>query len=183
MIRGRAADVLYVVVLAAAGLLYMQLAYRPAKGDVDSKSRRLRTTRAEICKSDDFTRGLDDLERYLREFKEAIAQLDRLVPASIDGDARLREIDEVVRRCGLRSRSIRPDPPVPHGPVTAHPLTITVSGTYEQIVRFVFEVESLPRHTRATRISVEHELERDADLRAQIELTSFSVGADTGGNA
>ncbi|MFG0318159.1 MAG: type 4a pilus biogenesis protein PilO [Planctomycetota bacterium JB042] len=178
----RASDLAYVAGLVLAGLTYVQLFYRPAAAEVESQSRRLRTTRAEICKSDDFTRGLDDLERYLSEFRDALAELDRLVPTSVDGDARLREIDAVVGACGLRSRSIRPDPAQPQGPVTAHPLTITVSGSYEQIVRFLFEVESLPRHTRATRITLEPELERDAPLRAQVELTSYSVASESGGN-
>jgi len=178
--RGRTADIAFVAALVVIGGVYFQAIYRPAARSVRSQSLRLLTTRAEIVKSDDFTSGLEDLERYLREFQEAIADLDRLVPSHIDGDDRLREINGVVQACGLKSRSIRPDPAVPFGPVTAHPLTITVSGTYEQILGFLFQAEALPRLTRATQVSVEHDLEQSHALRAQIELTTFSVGADGG---
>ncbi|MBI4880907.1 MAG: type 4a pilus biogenesis protein PilO, partial [Planctomycetes bacterium] len=179
--RSRTTDYAFVGALALAGVLYLQLVHRPAVRGVDAKSRRLMSTQAEICKSDDFTRGLDDLERYLQEFEQALADLDRLVPGHIDSDDRVREITGVASRCGLSPTSIRPDQPVPRGSVMVHPLTVKVCGGYEQIVRFLFEAESLPRHTRVTQLTIEREPEAPARLLAEIELTSHSVARDAAG--
>ena len=178
--RSRASDYLFLGGLAVAGLVFLQVFYRPAVEQAENKGRRLRTTQAEILKSEDFTRGLKDLEQYLEEFKLAINDLDRLVPRRIDNDDRLREVSSVIRSCGLRADSIRPEAPAPKGPLTIHPLTVRVAGSYEQIVRFLFAAESLPRHTRVTHLSVEHSLDRRGDLGAEIELTSFSVGDSVG---
>jgi Tfp pilus assembly protein PilO len=179
--RSRVSDYVFVGALAIAGLLFLQCFYRPAVLEVEDRGRRLRTTRAEILKSEDFIRGLQDLEQYLDEFKLAIADLDRLVPRRIDNDDRLREVSSVIRTCGLRADSIRPEAPAPTGPLTIHPLIVKVVGSYEQIVRFLFEAESLPRHTRITRLSIEHAPGRGAELAAEIVLTSFSVGETGGG--
>lgn len=183
--RSRVSDYVFLGALAVAGVLFLQLIYRPAVELVEGKGRRLRTTQAEILKSEDFTRGLDDLERYLEEFQVAIADLDRLVPRRLDNDDRLREISSVISGCGLLADSIRPDPPVPIGSLTTHPLTVKVVGEYAQIVQFLFEAESLPRHTRVTQLAVEHSLGRPGVLGAEIELTSYSVGSvgEGGGRA
>ncbi|MFH0945825.1 MAG: type 4a pilus biogenesis protein PilO [Planctomycetota bacterium] len=181
--RSRCSDYVFVGVLAVAGVLFLQFLYRPAVAEVEGKGRRLRTTQAEILKSEDFTRGLDDLERYLEEFQVAISDLDRLVPRRLDTDDRLREISSVISGCGLLADSIRPDPPLPKGSLTIHPLTVKVVGDYAQIVRFLFQAESLPRHTRVTQLAVEHSLGRPGVLGAEIELTSYSVGSvDEGGD-
>ncbi len=179
--RSRTTDYLFVGALAIAGVFFLQFVHRPAVRGVESKSRRLMATEAEICKSDDFTRGLDDLERYLQEFEQALADLDRLVPGHIDSDERVREITGVASRCGLAATSIRPDQPVPRGSVMVHPLTVKVCGGYEQIVRFLFEVESLPRHTRVTQLTIQREEETPGRLRAEIQLTSHSAAREETG--
>ncbi len=172
--KWRAADSVFTGVLLGASWLYIQFVFLPKSAGLSDRLERLRTTQAQILKSDDYARGLEDLERCLDEFGEAIAELDRLVPDRLDGDLRLREISGVARECGLVARSIRPDAPVPKGAVVAHPLTVHVSGQYEQILRFLFAAESLARHTRVTLVTVEQE-DADGNLRAKVELTSYSV--------
>lgn len=174
--KGRVSDYVFLALLALSGILYLQLLYRPAVSEMEKLGRRVRTSHAEILKSEDFTRGLEDLELYLEEFETAINELDRLVPRRFDTDDRLREISSVVKGCGLRADSIRPDQPVPTGAITAHPLSVRVSGSFEQIGLFLHQAESLPRHTRVTNFSVEHSSERHGELAAEIELTSYSVG-------
>lgn len=173
--RGRASDYIFLGGMFLVGLVFFKVFYQPAMKEVDMSSIRLRSTMAEISKSEDFTRGLEDLQKYLDEYEGAIADLDRLVPGRINRDARLREINDMVTSCDLRSRSIRPDPSVDLGNVTAHPLTIVISGSYEKIVRFLFEAESLPRYTRVTRMTVEPHREQAGMLVAEIELTSYSI--------
>lgn len=175
--KARLADYVFVSLLATAGLLYLQLVHLPSLKELKAQGRLLATTRAEILKSEDFIRGLDDLERYLREFEQAIADLDRLVPQRLDADDRLREISSLVLDCGLRADSIRPDAPHARGAVTSHPLSIKVSGSYAAVSRFLAAAESLPRHSRVTELTLQHSLEQKGALGAEIELTSYSVGA------
>jgi Tfp pilus assembly protein PilO len=173
--KWRAADYAFITALLCVSGTYIQFVFLPASRALGSRVERLRSTQAKILKSDDYARGLDDLERYLVEFGDAIAELDRLVPERLDGDGRLREISRVAKECGLVARSIRPDAATLRGAVTAHPLTIHVTGRYEQVLRFLFAAESLARHTRVTLVTIEQDGDLPGALKAKIELTSYSV--------
>jgi len=169
--------------LGLLAVLYAQFAARPALEDLAERRARLVATRAEIARGDNFTRGLEDLARYLDEFATALSELDRLVPKAADSDVRLRDVNAIGQRLGLAVTKIRPDPPTPRGEITAHPLTIHVRGTYPQLENFLYEVESLARLSRVTRCEVSRAdaSNLDASIDAEVELTSFSVSAADGG--
>lgn len=184
MNRRRLLDYGFVAALGAVGALHLRFIHRPAVREVAELGHRLNETRAEICRSEDFTRGLADLERYLKDFEDSLGELDRLVPEHGDGDDRVREIAAVVGRFGLSANSIRPDPAEPSGTVSAHPLTVKLSGGFAQLLAFLFEVERLPRHTRVTRLSLRSEVDRrgtGGTVAGEVELTAYSVAAETGG--
>lgn len=168
----------FAVGLGLLAVLYAQFGARPALNDLSAKRARLVATRAEIARGENFTRGLEDLARYLEEFKNALSELDRLVPKAADSDVRVRDVTAIGRRLGLAVTRIRPDPPSPRGDITALPLTIHVRGSYPQLEAFLFEVESLARLSRVTRCEVTRvESSQDGAVDAEVELTSFTVSA------
>jgi Tfp pilus assembly protein PilO len=179
----RTTDMLFLGGLVVLSAAFLQFVFRPALAAESALRTELMATRASISRADDFTRGLEDLERYLREFENALAALDELVPRRIDADERVREVSGVVTACGLAANSIRPDPGKPKGPIVQHPLTVKVTGDYASVLRFVSAVESLPRHTRATRLTLENDAGAPGPLRVEVELTAFSVGGDAEGGA
>lgn len=174
---------MFAVGLGLLAVLYAQFAARPALNDLSAKRARLVATRAEISRGDNFTRGLEDLARYLEEFKSALSELDRLVPKAADSDVRVRDVNAIGERLGLAVTQIRPDPPTPRGDITAHPLTIHVRGNYPQLETFLYEVESLARLSRVTRCEVSRVEGATGDIvNAEVELTSFSVSSAGAGS-
>lgn len=172
--RTRPIDLAFGAALTLLGAAHFLLVYRPSVRRADSLAAEIQSINAEICRSEDFTRGLEDLERYLSDFEESLAALDRLVPEKFDSDERIRDVDRLARTLGLRTRSIRPDPPRREGSVTLHPMSLAVAGSFADVLRFVQAAESLPQLTRATSITIEPERGGRA-LEAKLELTSFSL--------
>ncbi len=187
MKSGRITDWLFATAVAGAGIAFFLAIYRPQLRSIDAIQRRIVNTRGEISRSESFMRGLEDLERYLRDFQESLAGLDRLVPAKTDADERFREIIAVADRCGLHDTNVRPDPALPFGSVVVHPLVVKVTGTFGEVQKFLFESEALQRHTRVTRFLVQHQepatpgAPQTAAVNAEIEITSYSIVAEGGG--
>ncbi|MBL8765741.1 MAG: type 4a pilus biogenesis protein PilO [Planctomycetes bacterium] len=179
----RPTDALTLGVILVGAVAWGVLGVRPIAERIASLERERDATRLSIARGDDFVRGLDDLQTYLTEFEQALADLDRLVPERVDATARLNEINAVAMRCGLRPSMVRPDQPQPRGAIIAHPITVRVSGDYEHLLRFIFDVESLPRHTRVTRLDVEAEPLGAGSVLAQLELTAYSIDSAAGGGS
>jgi Tfp pilus assembly protein PilO len=183
MKRGNA-DIAFALGMLAFALGVVQFVLRPTLAAVRSREEQLLATSTDIVRSEDFTRGLDDLARHLADFEAELEVLDRLVPRSSDADTRVREVAALAERCGVRTSSIRPDPPIPRGSVIAHPLAVKVVGDYPSIERLLFELESSPRHSRVTQFVVERVDPGggDAKIKADIELTAYSIDvSSTGG--
>lgn len=175
---------MFVAALGGTALVFGQFALRPALAEIASKKMQLVKMRGEIARADDFTRGLDDLSRYLHEFSIALDELDRLVPKETDADARVSEVTTIARALDLTVTSVRPDPAVPKNGITAHPLTIRLRGAYLAIEKFLYSVEGLERHSRVTRCQIDRadKTGTDPTVVAQIELTSFSLAGSKGGS-
>jgi Tfp pilus assembly protein PilO len=177
----RTTDALVFCAILVGAVAWGVLGVRPIAQRIAALERERDTTRLSIARGDDFVRGLDDLQTYLADFEQALADLDRLVPAQVDATARLNEINAVAMRCGLKPSMVRPDQPLPRGAIIAHPITVRVAGDYEHLLRFIFDVESLPRHTRVTRLDVAAEPTRSGVVDAQLELTAYSIDTTAGG--
>lgn len=179
--RLRPTDAVIFGVILAGAVAWGVFGVRPIAQRIATLERERDATRLSIARGDDFVRGLDDLQTYLSDFEQALADLDRLVPAQVDATARLNEINAVAMRCGLKPSMVRPDQPLPRGAIIAHPITVRVESDYEHLLRFVFDVESLPRHTRVTRLEVEADPARTGQVHAQLELTAYSIDSGAGG--
>ena len=173
--RLRPTDVAFGGGLVAASLLYGLLVLKPLLHESGQIKARLATTERNIEQGLDFTEGLEDVRLYITEFEESLAELDKLVPQQFDSDRRIQLITTVIKECGLRDDSIRPDPSQPRGAVVAHPLTVKVVGGYPQLVDFLHRAESLPQFTRVTRLVVQQD-NASTGVLAEVELTSYSVG-------
>lgn len=161
--------------LAASIAGYLQLAWKPARAERAALAVRLDRVESEISRSEQFTAGVADLQRYLAEFEDALTSLDRMVPERIDEDDLIQDATTVLSDCGLREDSIRRGEPAPQDGVTAHSIHVVASGSYKDLVRFLFAVEALPRYTRVTEISIERAVDRPNMVRASLDVTSYSI--------
>lgn len=173
----RVFDVAVAAFSLVAGFAYFQWVWKPIREDRREIAERIRRTMADIAKSEQYTRGKEELQRYLEEFEDALAQLDRLVPTHTDVHERVREGSALVQQCGLRDDAIIPKEPLENGAVTAHPVTFTLTGDYSGLMRFLFEAEALERYTRVTRLQVKPG-EREGELQIEVDLTSYTMGED-----
>jgi Tfp pilus assembly protein PilO len=177
----RPTDIAALCGILAAGVAWGYFGVRPIAKRISAIERDCSSTRLAIARGDDFVRGLDDLQSYLTDFEQALTDLDRLVPPQVDNTARLNEINTVAMQCGLSTSMVRPDSAQPRGAVTAHPITVSIEGDYEHLLRFIFDVESLPRHTRVTRLEMSVDPATGRDVDAKLELTAYSVDSEEGG--
>jgi Tfp pilus assembly protein PilO len=174
---------MFVTALGVTALLWAQFGLRPTLAAIGSKKQLLVTSRGEISRGENFTRGLDDLTRYLNEFAATLDELDRLVPKEIDSEARVNEVNAIAQQLALPVTSVRPDPPVPHNGITAHPLTIGIRGEYLAIEKFLYAIENLEQHSRVTFCQIQR-ADKSSDaatIVATIELTSYSLAGEAGG--
>lgn len=176
MTRRRWIDVLLGAGLVGVVLGYMQLGWRPMARARAELRTRVEQTESEILRSEHFTAGVEDLQRYLAEFEEALAELDRRVPERVDENDLARDATLSLRAHDLHEEAVQPGPPRPLGAITAHSVTVKLVGPYDRVVRFLHDVEALPRYTRVTRLAIEPDVERAGDLRVEVDLTSYSIG-------
>ncbi len=186
---GRIADWAFAVSVLLIGVAFFLLVYRPQLRAIDATKRRIVATYGEISRSQEFMRGLEDLESYLRDFESALSGLDRLVPAKTGSGDRFSDITELAGRCGLHDSQVRPDSPVPNGSIVTHPIKANLLGTYAEVQRFLFEAEALERHTRVTRFTVrkmepgQKNAPDPGMVTAEVELTTYSILPATGGSS
>jgi len=171
----RVADVIVGVVIVVSVAMYVQVVWKPIRAEQAGLSVRLSHIESEIRRGEQFTAGVDDLQRYLDEFEGALLNLDRMVPETIDEDDLIHDATVVLSECGLREDSIRRGEPSPEDGVTAHSINVVASGSYSDLIRFLYAVEALPRYTRVTKISIERALDREGTVRANLDLTSYSI--------
>lgn len=173
----------FAAAIGAGALGWAQLALRPALHDISLKKAQLLATRNEIVRGENFTRGLEDLARYLDEFASAIDELDRLVPKQADANARVQEVSAIADRVGLSLTLVRPDPPLPRNGITSHPLVIKLHGSYLALERFLYEAEAQERHSRVTHCKIERSQgdAAGATVNAEVELTAFSLSPSGAG--
>lgn len=177
--NSRACHGIFFAALTAVVGLHLRFVLEPIRRDTRMLTNRLAAAEKDIRSGMLFSSGLEDVVQLLDDFEKAMLELDRLVPRQFDADQRIRQVSAVIKDCGLRDDSIRPDPPQSKGAIIAHPLTLKVAGEYSQLLRFLFLAEALPQFTRVTRLVVTRDDSGGRLVNAEIELTSFST--DGGG--
>lgn len=110
----------------------------------------------------------------------AVAAVRAQIPATAALPGLIRSLTGAAERAGVSFSGVTltPGGPAPSASVSTIPLTITVSGGYFDLARFLFEIEHLDRLTRVSAISLSAGGEGGLSMSvtAEVYTTDMSLG-------
>jgi type IV pilus assembly protein PilO len=98
--------------------------------------------------------NLDIIKKQLLETQQSFGALLKQLPSKSEMDALLTDINQAGLGRGLQFDLFRPGPEVATGVFTEQPITIRVTGNYDDLGRFSSDISQLPRIVTLNEINV-----------------------------
>lgn len=98
--------------------------------------------------------NLDIIKKQLIDTQQSFGALLKQLPSKSEMDALLTDINQAGLGRGLQFELFRPGPEVATGVFTEQPITIKVSGNYDDLGKFASDISQLPRIVTLNDISV-----------------------------
>lgn len=98
--------------------------------------------------------NLDLIKKQLVETQESFGALLKQLPSKSEMDALLTDINQAGLGRGLQFELFRPGPEVVNGAFAEQPITIKVTGNYDDIGKFSSDIAMLPRIVTLNEISI-----------------------------
>lgn len=89
--------------------------------------------------------NLDIIKKQLIDTQQAFGALLKQLPSKSEMDALLTDINQAGLGRGLQFELFRPGPEVATGVFTEQPITIKVTGSYDDLGKFASDISQLPR--------------------------------------
>ncbi|ADE10352.1 type 4a pilus biogenesis protein PilO [Sideroxydans lithotrophicus] len=98
--------------------------------------------------------NLDIIKKQLIDTQQSFGALLKQLPSKSEMDALLTDINQAGLGRGLQFDLFRPGPEVATGVFTEQPITIKVTGNYDDLGKFASDISQLPRIVTLNDISV-----------------------------
>jgi len=98
--------------------------------------------------------NLDLIKKQLTETQESFGALLKQLPSKSEMDALLTDINQAGLGRGLQFDLFKPGPEVKEGAFAEQPITIQVTGSYDDIGKFSSDIAMLPRIVTLNNISI-----------------------------
>ena len=98
--------------------------------------------------------NLDLIKKQLTETQETFGALLKQLPSKSEMDALLTDINQAGLGRGLQFDLFKPGPEVKEGAFAEQPITIKVTGSYDDIGKFSSDIAMLPRIVTLNNISI-----------------------------
>jgi type IV pilus assembly protein PilO len=98
--------------------------------------------------------NLDIIKKQLIDTQQSFGALLKQLPSKSEMDALLTDINQAGLGRGLQFDLFRPGPEVATGVFTEQPITIKVTGNYDDLGKFASDISQLPRIVTLNNISV-----------------------------
>ena len=98
--------------------------------------------------------NLDIIKKQLIDTQQAFGALLKQLPSKSEMDALLTDINQAGLGRGLQFELFRPGPEVATGVFTEQPITIKVTGNYDDLGKFASDISQLPRIVTLNDVSV-----------------------------
>lgn len=99
--------------------------------------------------------NLDLIKKQLLETQQSFGALLKQLPNKSEMDALLTDINQAGLGRGLQFELFRPGPEAVTGVLTEQPITIKVTGNYDDIGKFASDISQLPRIVTLNNISIQ----------------------------
>jgi type IV pilus assembly protein PilO len=98
--------------------------------------------------------NLDLIKKQLLETQESFGALLKQLPNKSEMDALLTDINQAGLGRGLQFELFRPGPETIHGSFAEQPITIKVTGSYDDLGKFSSDISMLPRIVTLNEIAI-----------------------------
>lgn len=98
--------------------------------------------------------NLDLIKKQLIDTQQSFGALLKQLPSKSEMDALLTDINQAGLGRGLQVDLFKPGPEVATGVFTEQPITIKVTGSYDDLGRFASDISQLPRIVTLNNISI-----------------------------
>lgn len=98
--------------------------------------------------------NLDLIKKQLTETQESFGALLKQLPSKSEMDALLTDINQAGMGRGLQFELFKPDVETVNGSFTEQPITIKVTGNYDDIGKFAGDIAMLPRIVTLNNIAI-----------------------------
>ncbi len=98
--------------------------------------------------------NLDIIKKQLIDTQQSFGALLKQLPSKSEMDALLTDINQAGLGRGLQFELFKPGPEVATGAFTEQPITIKVTGSYDDLGKFASDISQLPRIVTLNDISI-----------------------------
>ena len=144
----------FVAMLIAIPLAAWFMVFSPRNAEITSAVDDIQTRQARLDRLSDVMSEVPDLEAALDEGERLIAQVEAKLPRRQHVEGILERIWQIARRQNLTVRSVKTRNAERTGVYMELPLDVDMAGPFEGFYRFLLELESLPRITRMTDLTL-----------------------------
>lgn len=165
--------VCFFVALLGIPLTAWYTVFRPQNADIAEAMQDIATRQHQLDRIARLAERIPDLEAALATGERLVQQVEAQLPRRRDVEGVLENIWQIAERNGMQVRSVKTKPPVPSAVYMELPLEVTMDGPFEGFYRFLLELETMPRITRLSQMSIQ---ESGLKVRGpQRELPSGSI--------
>lgn len=148
-------QIAFFVALLGIPLTAWYVVFRPQNADIADAMRDIATQQAQLDRIAKLAERIPDLEEALETGERLVQQVEAQLPRRRDVEGVLENIWQIAERNGMQVRSVKTKPPVPSAVYMELPLEVSMDGPFEGFYRFLLELESLPRITRVSQMSLQ----------------------------
>jgi len=145
----------FVVALLGIPLTAWYTVFCPQNADIAEAMQDIATRQQQLDRISKLAERIPDLEAVLITGEQLVQQVEAQLPRRRDVEGVLENIWQIAERNGMQVRSVKTKPPVPTAVYMELPLEVSMDGPFEGFYRFLLELETMPRITRLSQISIQ----------------------------
>ncbi len=150
LVKTTAFVAMFLVVVVVGAIFFLQGEWDELQG-VRQEEEKLRDTY--LSKKREAI-NLDIIKKQLIDTQQSFGALLKQLPSKSEMDALLTDINQAGLGRGLQFDLFKPGPEVATGVFTEQPITIKVTGNYDDLGKFASDISQLPRIVTLNNISV-----------------------------
>ncbi|WP_425060714.1 hypothetical protein SCACP_14570 [Sporomusa carbonis] len=140
------------------------------KSEYQAESQRVKTIEA-------FAMNHPDLDQYLNELDNKLAQSDNKLPGQPEVGEFLKDVEQAAKGSGIQLSEIKPSPAANKESYREIPVEINVKGTYLQTLDFIKKLEDSRRFNAVTNVNIQA---KQGSLESKLNLIIYSYGVAPG---
>lgn len=156
---------------------FVACGYLPSRQRLAALERAWTQQRQTIAMAAAQSAELPNLERRLREMRNAVESFDVRVPADRALGTFLQQIAAIMKDCGLGEQVVLPGKESKTDDLNCVPIHLACKGTLADLFRFFARLQSLDRLVRIEQVAMDNDAGLTGQIGLQVEATIFEQSA------